>query len=103
MKKTIHESPTPSVEPSHNVQDILKVRTAQYGMFRTIALTSQGMKSMMERFEGWGLLEADQKEALEMIVHKIARILNGNPNLVDSWEDIAGYAILVAERIKLTK
>lgn len=48
----------------------------------------------------WDSLSSDQQEALEMIAHKIARILNGNPNKIDSWEDIAGYAILVAERLK---
>ena len=34
-----------------------------------------------------------------MIVHKIARILAGDPNHADHWHDIAGYAILVEERI----
>ena len=35
-----------------------------------------------------------------MIVHKLARIVNGNPDKVDSWVDIAGYATLVAERLQ---
>ena len=35
-----------------------------------------------------------------MILHKLARILNGDPNYVDSWHDIAGYAILVEDIIK---
>ena len=30
-----------------------------------------------------------------MILHKVARILNGDPDYVDSWADIAGYAQLV--------
>jgi hypothetical protein len=34
-----------------------------------------------------------------MIQHKISRILNGNPNHIDSWADIAGYAHIVAIRI----
>jgi hypothetical protein len=40
-----------------------------------------------------------QREALEMIAHKIARIINGDPNYADSWVDIAGYAKLVADRL----
>jgi hypothetical protein len=48
-------------------------------------------------------LDDDQSEALEMIAHKIARILNGDPNYVDSWLDIAGYATLVAERLNGNK
>jgi hypothetical protein len=43
---------------------------------------------------------ADQREALDMIAHKIARIINGDPDYADSWVDIAGYATLVSERLK---
>lgn len=35
-----------------------------------------------------------------MIFHKIARILNGDPNYADSWVDIAGYAKLVADELE---
>jgi len=35
-----------------------------------------------------------------MIFSKIARILNGDPNHLDSWTDIAGYATLVADRLQ---
>jgi len=42
----------------------------------------------------------DQAEALDMIFSKIARILNGDPNHLDSWTDIAGYATLVADRLE---
>ena len=34
-----------------------------------------------------------------MIACKIARILSGDPNWRDHWDDIAGYATLVAERL----
>jgi len=39
-------------------------------------------------------MSASHREALEMIAHKIGRILNGDPNYADSWHDIAGYAKL---------
>ena len=45
-------------------------------------------------------LEPDQREALEMLALKIARILNGDPNYADSWHDVAGYATLVADRLQ---
>jgi len=35
-----------------------------------------------------------------MIAHKIARIINGDPNHLDSWHDIAGYATLVEQELK---
>lgn len=31
-------------------------------------------------------------ESLEMIAHKIGRIIAGDPSFADHWEDIAGYA-----------
>lgn len=34
-----------------------------------------------------------------MIVHKIGRILNGDPNYADSWHDIAGYATLIDQQL----
>jgi hypothetical protein len=35
-----------------------------------------------------------------MIAHKIGRIVNGDPDHVDSWVDIAGYAQLVADELQ---
>jgi hypothetical protein len=37
---------------------------------------------------------------LEMIAHKIARVLNGNPDHHDHWHDISGYAQCAAERLE---
>ena len=44
-------------------------------------------------------MDDDQVEALEMIAHKIGRIINGDHSYSDSWHDIAGYAKLVADRL----
>ena len=49
----------------------------------------------MRLTDNWEELSPAQKESLEMIVHKIARILNGDPNYADSWHDISGYATLI--------
>ena len=46
------------------------------------------------------VLDSDQQEALDMICHKIGRIINGDPDYADSWVDIAGYAQLVANRLQ---
>jgi hypothetical protein len=45
-------------------------------------------------------LAPDQQESLDMILHKIGRIVNGDPDYDDSWVDIAGYAKLVADRLQ---
>ena len=35
-----------------------------------------------------------------MILQKLARAFNGNPNKKDTWDDIAGYATLVSKTLK---
>lgn len=57
------------------------------------------LKQVLARFGGYDLKASDMREALDMICHKMARILNGDPNYRDSWVDIAGYAMLVANRL----
>lgn len=37
-------------------------------------------------------LSYQQVEALDMIAHKIGRIIAGDPSFQDHWDDIAGYA-----------
>jgi hypothetical protein len=48
---------------------------------------------------GWAKLPAEMKEALDMIQHKAARILTGDPRHLDHWVDIGGYAARVAEAL----
>ena len=82
-----------------NINDMLKGREGRYGSFEVHAKIAQGLKAVMHERSGWDALAQDQKEALDMIQHKIARILNGDPNYDDSWRDIAGYATLIERHL----
>ncbi len=84
----------------NQLSNILDERGSRYGKFINHALIAQELKHVMKATGKWANLEDDQKESLEMIVHKIGRILNGDPNYADSWIDIAGYAQLVADRLE---
>ena len=87
---------------STNVNEMLAGREARYGTFEGHAEISQALKGVILKYEakrGCDLAQ-DQREALEMIAHKIARILNGDPNYPDNWIDVAGYATLVANRLE---
>lgn len=42
-------------------------------------------------------------ESLNMIIRKVARITTGDPNFVDHWLDIAGYATRMAEHLQTSK
>lgn len=76
------------------VNDTLAERQKTHGHFSDHATTCQAIKSVMKTSDGWDGLCAEHKEALEMITHKIARILSGDPSYKDHWHDIGGYAAL---------
>jgi hypothetical protein len=80
----------------------LEERGDRYGIFMGHAEIAQQLKGTVHMYEGRrGCdLSPDQREALDMIMHKVARIINGDSNYVDSWIDIAGYAKLVADRLQ---
>lgn len=80
-----------------SVDDTLKERGNRYGTFSGHAEISIVLKKFIERNlkSRNKELPAYQQEALDMICHKIARIINGDNNYADSWHDIAGYAKLV--------
>jgi hypothetical protein len=82
-----------------SIEKTLKQRQKTHGDFATHAKISQQLKAVLWEHD-FQELDADQIEALEMICHKIARVLNGNPNHHDHWHDIAGYATLVGDRLK---
>jgi hypothetical protein len=84
---------------STDVEAITAERGEQYGDFTTQGVIAQELKEYMRKQPGWAYLQPHQRESLDMIQHKISRILNGDPNIVDSWADIAGYAHIVAIRI----
>lgn len=89
--------PTPA-----DVDAVLAERGARYGKFTGHAEITQLLKhAVLYHASTHGVeLAADQAEALDMICHKIGRIVNGDPNYADSWVDIAGYAKLVADRLE---
>ena len=80
---------------SSDVNKTLDERGERYGKFRNHAELSQKLKQAMKEKATWWDLSPSQQESLEMIAHKIARILNGDPNYADNWHDIAGYATLI--------
>lgn len=94
------EPSTGSTQPS-DLDSVLSERGSRYGCFIGHARITQHLKDVIAK----GLvcenkkLADDQKEALDMICHKIGRIVNGDADYDDSWRDIAGYAMLVCDRL----
>lgn len=86
--------------PAVDVTATLIERGSRYGVFAQHAQITQDLKDVMRETPNWNALQPDQKEALDMVQHKIGRILNGDPNYLDSWVDLVGYAQLVADRLQ---
>lgn len=82
-----------------NIDETLAERGNRYGKFEGHAYITQNIKTAMANSDNWGILEDDTKECLEMIAHKIGRILNGDPSYADNFTDICGYSRLVEKRL----
>ena len=82
-----------------DIEAITAERGSQYGDWAEQSKIAQDLKDYMRAQPGWERLNAHQRESLDMIQHKISRILNGDPNHRDSWADIAGYAHITAIRV----
>ena len=103
-----------------NIETTLAERGARYGAFIGHAAITQVLKSVMrgtlfedladEKFVAdleaalapvkakWPTLRCDVREGLEMVQHKVGRVLNGDAEYFDSFVDVGGYAKLVADR-----
>jgi len=81
------------------IETTLSKRGYKYGEYRERCKLVQELKDAMRFHDGWTRLTPDKKHALEFIMEKISRVLNGDPEYKDSWHDIAGYAKLVADSL----
>lgn len=100
--RVVKEADAATQNTTTDVTQILTDRGALYGKFTGHADVTQRLKVAIRSHlkKRQKVLADDQQEALEMICHKIGRIVNGDPHHADSWIDIAGYAKLVADRLQ---
>ena len=84
-----------------NVEDTLEERGKAYGDYQLLSITAQSLRNAM-RAGNWVSLSSWHREALDMVAHKIARIIHSpyyegsqDPEaeeaLKDSVRDIIGY------------
>ena len=82
-----------------NVEAILNERQTTYGDYADVARTAQNLKHVLRAVGDNYPSKPYQMESLDMICNKLARIVNGDPDYIDSWDDIAGYATLVSKEL----
>lgn len=79
-------------------QALTAERGTTHGAFSDHARYTQQLKGVAYRAynerskRGQPPLTNQQKESLEMILHKVGRILAGDASFADHWDDIGGYA-----------
>ena len=83
-----------------DIDATLAERGKRYGDFAGHAGVTQRIKAAIVSAPRYARLTPSQREALDMIAHKVGRILNGDPNYPDSWHDIAGYATLIEKELQ---
>jgi len=83
-----------------NLDQTLLERACRYGAFVDVAQRSNNIQvAILHNAPQFSSLTPLYREALHMIAYKLARLMNGQINDLDSWHDIAGYAMLVHNQI----
>ena len=86
----------PTIDAPISTAALLATRGATHGDYVIHARITQALKVIL--YQHYSTHDTATRESLEMIAHKIGRILAGDPDFRDHWDDIAGYAKLVADR-----
>jgi len=73
---------------------LLNEREKTHGNFDHTAKTTQMIKRLIRYAPAYMDTSEGQRESLDMIAVKLARIMCGDPHEPDHWRDIAGYALL---------
>lgn len=77
-----------------NTNELLSDRNETHGSFVVNSRVSQGLKDVVRNEPGYANLKPIHREALDHIFGKIGRIMAGQPNFDDHWDDISGYGKL---------
>lgn len=83
------------------IEATLAERQSTYGNFEDVAFVTENIMSILAqvRVNGLNELPHTHRMALYMIASKMARIVNGDFNHLDSWHDIGGYSKLIEKLI----
>lgn len=82
------------VVPLRPGQQIVADRQRTHGDFHQVAAITQELRTVYRCSPNWQHLAVREREALDMMAVKQARILCGDAAHPDHWRDIAGFAVL---------
>ena len=76
---------------------VLQERSATHGDFEHYAVISQRLKHALSAGTNWEAMDVVQREALEAVAGKLARIVTGDSSFLDHYRDIIGYTQLAMD------
>ena len=83
-----------------NINEVLKERASRYGDFKDVATYSQHLKELWyDSIKEDDIISEPMQEAIEMLLHKLARIFSGDKNYRDNFVDLIGYAELYLKEL----
>lgn len=77
--------------------ELLNERGKTHGSFVDNAKHGQALRDYWRSSAGWASMTLVQREALDMMACKLSRILSGQSDFRDHWDDLSGYAQLAAK------
>jgi hypothetical protein len=86
-------------EQKQTTEALLAERMTTHGEYTEHARCTQRLLRVLMAERRYEELPDTMKESLHLICHKMARVVTGNPNHADHWDDIAGYAKLISQRL----
>lgn len=83
-----------------SISNVLSERKNTHGDFKKGAEIEQQLKDIFRKSTNWDKIEPYKKITLDLIALKISRILEGDSDFKDHWDDINGYVIRTLEVIE---
>jgi hypothetical protein len=71
---------------------LLLQRGTTHGNFADNAKYGQALRALWRTADSWDRMPPEHREALDHLAGKLSRILSGQSDFADHWNDIEGYA-----------
>lgn len=81
-------------DKTFDVKKLINDRKKVHGNFEGFAPIYYELMTVIRQHNEYNNLDAVQAVAIDMILNKICRIINGNASFLDHWRDINGYSNL---------
>lgn len=88
---------------SVDTEKLLEERGRSHGEYSEHAAATQGIMDVLMSHRNWPHLPPMIRESLHMFAHKMGRVVTGDPCHPDHYDDIAGYAKLISQRMPVIK